>query len=218
MPRYDLNGNLVADDDPSMVSPAQQYDPAGNPIQTPPSGHVAAPQPYSDSRPPYPQAPAQKPPSTYFDGKQFRFTNEPIASPKQKTTQWLTGLSIAFAVGIFGFVGVMKLVGIAGTLPIGKLFLILNIIVGACVGFAVRYAAGKGGTVAACLTVPVLLVSLLAGHLVYAADLIVRYPHALAGETVFSAFPRAMANLTFFHWMGVLGSLGVGVSTAFREE
>ena len=222
MPRYDLNGNPLPDDPAAAaVTPVQQYDLTGNSLPQQPPAQPAPPQIYSpgSGQQPYgAQPPPPRQPPTYFDGKQFRFTNEPQVSQSQMTTQWLTGLAMALGVGILGYIGVMKLVAVAGTLPVGKGFLVLNMLVAACVGGAVRYAAGKGGMVAAGVTVPVLAVSLLAGHLAYTSDLIGRYPHALAGATVFSAFPRAMANLTFFHWMGVVGSFGVGTAVAFKEE
>ena len=52
MPRYDLNGNLVAADDPSTASSAQQYDPAGNAVPAPAPGQVVPPLPASDGHPP----------------------------------------------------------------------------------------------------------------------------------------------------------------------
>src|SRR5580704_10012671 len=92
MPRFDLNGDPMPDDTPPPA--AQQHDLNGNPVPTQPTpvvtGQPAGAPTYGApnyGQPARPTGQAGPRRSTYFDGQQYRFTDEKPPSAGQTTTK-----------------------------------------------------------------------------------------------------------------------------------
>ncbi len=184
---------------PYAQPPIQQTPPGfAPPMQQAPPGYP--PQQMPGAYPPsYPTAPPQqRAPLTYRDASgQIRFTNEPETSPREKATHLAVGLTSALILGIGGAVACMKLVEAIGYLPVSRVFFLFNMAIGAIVGGCARYAAMKGGPTALLIGLPILALSYLIGHIVFAADM----PARLGMDV---SFMEAMAHLKLTHWLGIV--------------
>jgi hypothetical protein len=211
MPRYDLNGNELPDDSPpasasTATQPVQQYDLAGNPLPTSQSSSPQTPPqpPYGQpGQPPVtpsyaPGPPPQRKPSTYFDGQQYRFTDEKPQSAAAQATKLGIASAIGLSVSILGSIGVMKI-----AFYVGFGFSILYIALGWAVGFVLGMATPKklAAIGFASLT---LAIGLFVGHLTFTADAIHKYPELLGGVPLMTAFPQVMGLFKGTHWLFVL--------------
>jgi hypothetical protein len=204
MPRFDLAGNPMPDDVPPAPAPTQQSH-YGVSIQP---GYQEEP-PQQDFRQPpsvypYPNAPRpQNKPLTYFDGKEFKFTNPPKETPHEALTGWLVGIGMALAIGMLGSIGVMKLVFF-----IGLGFVYSYVLIGAAVGGSVVYGAKKGGIVTAAIAVGIMTFCLFVAHLVYVQDVVHANPADFPDPSLSAAFPAVMDQLNTIHWILVFASIG----------
>lgn len=218
MPRYDLNGDPMPDDAPAQApSPTApqsgQYDLNGNPLpaQSAPPQPVGAASgqpsrtPSTYGAPVYPPTPstpqqpaAPRKPSTYFDGKQFRFTDEKPEDPGKTAGKLAIAGVIALLASIFGSIGIMKILSSSG-FGFTLLYLALGWIVGMILGMATPKKLAAIGVACA-----VLAVGLVVGHVAFVQDIMAKYPDTYGGQSVTTALPTVLGSLKGIHWLLVL--------------
>jgi hypothetical protein len=139
-------------------------------------------------------------------------------TPREKLNSgmMLKGIALAGVVGALGAIGIEKILFYS---HFG--FAFLYVFLGFAVAMSLRAFTGRGGQTMALTAVGVLIVCLGISHALYAQDLLNAARaagDADAGVTFADAFPIAMGQLKFVHWILVAGSVFVCLTTANRES
>ncbi|HEY3333324.1 MAG TPA: B-box zinc finger protein [Capsulimonadaceae bacterium] len=161
------------------------------------AGAAPSPQTWSPDPPQIyqPGAPAVEAPS-YKSGVDSSFVGQTAA-----------GLGLGLVLGIICSIIVFKLLFFA---HFGLSY--LYVVIGYGVGFGIHKVTGRGGTALGIMGVLVMVVSLFAGHLSYAADVLnaARAEDASipASLTAFDVFRETLGSFGFMHWVCVAIGLG----------
>jgi len=126
------------------------------------------------------------------------------------------GIVLAGVVGVLGAIGIEKILFYS---HFGFAFLYLMLGVG--VALSLRAFTGCGGVAMGLTAALIMAVCMGVSHFVYAQDLLNAARasgDADPGVTVTDAFPAAMANLKFIHWILVLGGIVVSFTTGNQES
>jgi|GEM_PF-1877126 len=120
------------------------------------------------------------------------------------------GMLAGLGIGIVGSIIVMKILFLTG---FGLAYLYIG--VGYGVGFGIHKFTGRGGTALAALSVVIMMIALLVGHLVFANDVLqkeIASDPTLAGISLMDVIPMIPSMFSPMHWI----CIAIGLYSCWR--